>query len=121
MKIPGDKNKIIYLGSPYSHDSIEVVNLRHKQICTIAANMMLAGKVVFSPIAHTHEMARLNNLDAEWSDFWKRQCLAMVEACDEFGVVKLDGWTISNGLIAEAEYAKHIMKPIYEIDPKDWL
>ena len=121
MNIPGKVDNIIYLASPYTHDDQRIVNQRHRDICEISANMMRAGKIVFSPIAHTHEMARLHKLDAKWGEFWERQCLAMVKACDEFGIVRLPGWVVSNGMIAEHNYAFDIGKPIIEIDPEDWL
>lgn len=119
--IPGDKDKSIYLASPYTDAEARVVNQRHRDICKVAGEMMRMGKVVFSPIAHTHEISRICMLESKWGAFWKKQCMKWVEACDEFGIVQLPGWSTSVGMASENQYAERLGKPIIYIDPQPWL
>jgi len=45
---------MIYLATPYSHDDPEVMEERFALVTATAAQLMLAGYVVYSPITHGH-------------------------------------------------------------------
>lgn len=48
---------MIYLASPYSHADPAVQRHRYKEAQRATAEMMIEGRVVFSPIAHSHPIA----------------------------------------------------------------
>ena len=52
------KPELIYLASPYSDPDPWVKENRFLAVCTKAAKMMSEGAYVFSPIAHTHPIAK---------------------------------------------------------------
>ena len=45
---------MIYLASPYTHHDPEVRLERYRAVCRAAAGLIRQGRVVFSPIAHSH-------------------------------------------------------------------
>lgn len=111
--------KLIYLGSPYSHKDLRVMNARYLASCAAAAQLMEKDAVaVFAPIAHSHpisdymETARRTDFD-----FWMSQDLPVLERCDELWVLMLDGWKNSRGLTREIEFAHENGIPIVYIDP----
>ena len=82
---------MIYLATPYSHPDPEVMKARFRQACRIAGELMLAGKVVYCPIAHTHAIAEETGIDRTW-EFWERFDRPFIEVCTEVCVAKMDGW-----------------------------
>ena len=48
----------VYLASPYSHARPEVMEWRYRQAVRAAAACMSPTTVVFSPIAHSHEIGK---------------------------------------------------------------
>ncbi len=78
--------------------------------------MMRVGKLVFSPIAHTHPIAAYD-LPGDWA-FWRRYDRAMLQRCDELAVLQLDGWEESIGVQAEIAIAKDLNLPVRFITPK---
>jgi hypothetical protein len=59
---------MIYLCSPYTHPDPAVREARYEAACRTAAHLMRSGKIVFSPIAHSHGIAQYG-LPKDWS-FW---------------------------------------------------
>jgi hypothetical protein len=110
-----DVMKLIYLASPYSHPDPAVQQLRFEQVCKAAAEMMRTGLAVFSPIAHTHPIACAGELPGDWR-FWERYDRAMLNACTELVVLKLDGWHVSKGVTAEVEIARGMNKRVSYLD-----
>ena len=49
---PGET--MIYLASPYTHCDHAVRLERYRAVCRAAAGLIRRGRVVFSPIAHSH-------------------------------------------------------------------
>ena len=45
---------MIYLASPYSHPDPSVREQRFQNACRIAAELMRSGRIVYSPVAHSH-------------------------------------------------------------------
>lgn len=98
--------KKIYLACPYTspdpltrRDRVELASL-------VAARLMEAGHVVFSPITHGHAVAdhlSPGKISDHW--FWMQQCLPMLEACDELMVLPLAGWRESRGVTEERAFA----------------
>ena len=64
---------MIYLASPYWNHNPRVRRERFEHTCRIAAVLMLRGDVVFSPVAHSHCVAKHGKLSAGSHDFWMKQ------------------------------------------------
>jgi hypothetical protein len=108
--------RLTYLASPYSHHDKQIQERRFQAACWQAALMLQAGKLVFSPIAHTHPIAAYG-LPGDWS-FWQAYDRAMLERCNELAVLQLDGWEESIGVQAEIIIAKELNLPVQFIAPK---
>jgi nucleoside 2-deoxyribosyltransferase len=102
---------LIYLASPYTHDSIDVMNERFEKVCRAAADLMQSGELVYSPIAHGHAIAVQNELPVQW-EYWRDNCIWFIERCSEVVILTLDGWRNSTGVQAEIEIAKSHGKPV---------
>ena len=101
---------MIYLVSPYSHPDAIVRERRFRAACRMAARLIRAGEVVFSPVAHGHAIS-LYGVPTDWS-FWEAHDRRFLEQCDEVVVLMLDGWRDSLGIQAEMELAKELGKPV---------
>ena len=117
--------KRIYMASPYSdpgHDLI-VEEARFQAACCKAAEIMEAGYIVFSPIAHGHPIAKSGNLPKD-INYWRETDLAFIEWADEVWILLLPVWIKSKGIALEVEIAVKLGKPIKyiminEIPPKE--
>ena len=107
---------MIYLASPYTHPEMVVMLRRYREICRIAADVMMGGKIVFCPIAMTHPMAVYGELSGKW-DFWRDFDTAFLEKCDELWVTMMDGWRESTGVTAEIAIMHSLVKPVRYLDP----
>lgn len=107
---------MIYLCSPYSHPSLSIRESRFRAVCRAAARMMAAREFVFSPIAHSHNLAMAGSLPTDF-EFWRKYDLEMLSTCSSLRVLKLDGWEESKGIAAEVWMAKDLGLPVEYIDP----
>jgi hypothetical protein len=101
---------VIYLASPYSHPDPAVREARFEAVCEKAAAMMRDGLLVYSPIAHSHPLAR-RGLPGDWL-FWALHNAAMMRACSRVVVLQLDGWGESEGVSAEVRLASDLGLPV---------
>lgn len=108
---PEPQRGMIYLASPYSHDDPEVRERRFRQVCAAAARLMRGGHHIFSPIAHSHPIALAGNLPGDF-EYWRAYDEAMIAACAEVWVLRLDGWQDSKGIEAEIMIAASTGKPV---------
>ena len=110
---------MIYLASPFTHKDPEVQAVRARRAANAAADLMMAGEVIYSPIAHGCAidtfLPRVLSLS---HDFWMKQCLAILEKCDALYVLMLDGWDESVGLLLEVERATQKGMRIEFYDPE---
>lgn len=106
---------ITYLAAPYSHPDNATVLARAKLINRYAARFMLAGKIIFSPISHSHAIHVDGGLAGSW-EFWERQDKAILKHCSEMIVLKLPGWDVSVGVTSEIKYATELGIPIRYIE-----
>ncbi len=110
---------MIYIASPYSHPDPQVRQERYEAACRAAAQLMRQGHAVFSPVAHSHGIARYG-LPLDW-DFWAEYDLKLLAACDELWVLKLDRWQHSRGVLAEIAAAKTLGKPVRFVSEAEML
>ena len=109
---------LIYLASPYSHPDEVERQLRFRLVCRKAAKLIQEGRLVFSPIAHSHPIAVIGDLDGGFSldfELWREFDQRMLAACDMVWVYCIDGWKESKGIAAEIEIAKRLGKEIHYI------
>lgn len=96
---------LIYLASPYSHQCENERLWRAKKASRVAGCLMRGGLLVFSPIAHSHEIVcqvpELGGDFETWRDFDTRMLLT----CDALVVLQLSGWGVSKGVLAEIDIA----------------
>lgn len=89
---------LTYLATPYTrypggHDAA------FELACQSAAVFLAAGIPVFSPIAHSHPIARHMLSEQLFDhDLWVQIDAPMLAACDAMIVVTADGWRESRGV-----------------------
>lgn len=110
--------KKIYLAAPYTHRNIDVVNERVTAINRKAAELMIKGDIVFSPISHSHYISRQECLPGTF-EFWQAQNHSMIEWCDEVHIYCLPGWMQSKGVRDEYEHALALNKKIEFIEEEN--
>jgi nucleoside 2-deoxyribosyltransferase len=108
---------LIYLASPYSHADVRVRQHRFEVACQAAAALLRAGVAVFSPIAHSHPIARFG-LPTSW-DYWARLDREYLARCDVLAVLTLVGWRESVGVQAEIALARELGLPVVYVAPED--
>ena len=108
----------VYLASPYTPTGAETIADRVEAARKFAAQLMLEGYNVFSPVAHSHHIAdhmdEALRLDHE---FWMKQSLAFVGCCNKLIVLRLPGWERSRGIAAEIKKAQGLCIPVEYRDP----
>lgn len=90
----------IYLGSPYSNPDPEIMRQRFKAVERLTASLLIAGRFVYSPIVHCHELT-LNFLLPKEFDFWRDYDFAMLNSAHQLWVHCQPGWNDSKGLSGE--------------------
>lgn len=112
--------KLIYLATPYtaigldpcSLEAMRIEERRYHKAVSITARLFAESLQVFSPIVHSHEMARVGYMQGDWQT-WKTYDERMISLCDELWVAtEMDGWDKSAGVTAEIEFARSIGKPV---------
>jgi len=106
-----------YLASPYSHPDPVVRQQRFEAVCKVAAKLMLAGEVVFSPIAHSHSIETVGLKDVKNGAFWKEQDIPILRHAARLVVLMLPGWQESAGIAWEIETAQYLRIPVEFIEP----
>jgi len=113
---------IIYLASPYTNTDHNVSQARYMAVTQVAAQLVVQGKIVFSPITMTHPFDKIiagaeNTLG---SDYWVKFDEAFMVACDELWILKLPGWDQSSGIKRETEFfTERGIEPIF-LEPSDF-
>lgn len=108
---------MIYLATAYSHPDPEVREWRFLQACRAAAALLRAGVTVFSPIAHSHPIARFG-MPTSW-EFWSQVDREYLSRCDVLAVLTLAGWRESVGVQAEIKLAHQMGIPIVFVSPTE--
>ena len=106
---------MIYLATPYSHPDPSMREARFQAACRATAELMRAGKTVYSPVVHSHPLTKYG-LPSDWG-FWERHDRRFLEVCDEVAVLMLDGWRESAGVQAEIKIARELGKPVTFREP----
>jgi len=107
---------MIYLASPYTHPDPVVREERFRAVCRLAADIMRCGIHVFSPIAHSHPIAK-HGLPLDW-EFWREYNFEFLRRCSALWVLMLDGWQESEGVQAEIKRARELGMQVMLIRPE---
>lgn len=103
---------ISYLAIPYGWNPKESFRIANE----VAAKLMQEGKVIFSPVSHSHGIADYMEETLRLSqDFWMKQDLPILNLCGEiiFVVIGKHGMDlINNSLGCMAEEVRAIMNQI---------
>lgn len=107
--------ELIYLSSPYTHNDPAIMHKRYEAVCAVACTLMQSGYFVFSPIAHCHGPAQYG-LPKDFN-YWQEYNRLMIDRCDRVMVVELAGWSYSEGVMAEIDYAHNAGKSVTFFSP----
>ena len=103
--------ELVYLASPYSHPDPAVKEQRYRDALKVLADLTKSGVVAYSPIVHSHPMARDHDLAGDWK-FWDRIDRVFLSRCSKMIVAKLEGWDVSIGVHAEIIMAQEFGIPV---------
>lgn len=108
----------VYLGSPYSKypgGQAEAASVATRA----AAKLMSRDIPIFCPIAHSHTICEVGELDhLDWK-LWKRQDQPLIDGASALIVLMMDTWRESVGLTYEIECFVKAGKPIVYVMPED--
>ena len=110
---------IEYLACPYHHDNPFIKQERFLQSCIVAAKLIDQGRIIFSPISHSHPISQFTKENNH--ELWLRQDTPFLWVADRLLVLKLDGWRESRGVAFEVSHFKTNGKPIEWLEPEDYL
>lgn len=84
-----------------------------------AAWLKRHGWAVLSPIVMGYPIDAMNACTAQGGSFerWRRECFAMLDACDAVVVLALEGLRVSEGVRTEIIRAAHMGKPVRMMVP----
>lgn len=102
---------MIYLAIPYNDPDHTVREFRYKAVNKVAGKLMLEGHHVYSPISHSHSIAKTYNLPRGW-EYWSEHDKKILKICKKLIVLKLPGWDKSLGVTAEIKFAQENNIPI---------
>lgn len=106
---------ISYLAIPYTWNPAKSFEIANK----VAAKLMQEGKLIFSPINHSHVIA--DHMDDSFrlsQEFWMAQDIPMLSICGEMImiIVEKDGLDLivkSSGCMSEKSMAEKLGIPIH--------
>lgn len=110
------KYDLIYLATPYTKypSSIEMA---FQHAAMLAARLLSAGLKIYSPITHTHPIAKYGGLSATDHTIWLAFDRAMIAKSDALLVAKMPTWDSSFGIAYELKLFKLAEKPVFYLDP----
>jgi len=105
--VPG----FVYIASPYTHASSEVMQARFEAAEAYVAQQLRLGRHVYSPIVHCHALASKYTLPTD-AEYWRAYNYAMLAKAMVLEILMLDGWQESVGVKGEQEYAVFCNIPV---------
>lgn len=102
---------MIYLASPYTHDSKDVEHERYEAVAKVCAKLARSGDHVYSPIAHWHPIAVEHDMPTDFH-WYRAMNESMISRCDSVWVLMLPGWQESKGVKHEIDFANSLGKVV---------
>ena len=106
---------IVFISSPYTHSSEEVMWKRFELTSKIVAKIVSTGVVAISPVIYGHTLSQYEEMPLDW-EFWKNYCESFLIKSDKVLVLMIDGWLESTGVKAEIEFANKNGIPVEYIE-----
>ena len=97
------KPTMVYLASPYAHDSAAVREARLEAVRHVCGTLVNQGVIVLSPMVYTSELATRG---FHPSQGWYAFDLQFLARADELLVLQLPGWEQSKGVLVEIAAAQ---------------
>lgn len=98
---------MIYLASPYTSDSDAMMEYRYLRVLDavvwLATKGPLNSSIVYSPIVHWHEAAKVYDLPKD-AKFWEKQNKGMLRQATGLYILGLTDWKNSVGCKMEFDY-----------------
>ena len=117
--------RLVYLAGPYACRGVSprmaasAMRVRYHLHLEAAAWLKRHGWAVLSPIVMGYSVDAMNACTAQGGSFerWRRECFAMLDACDAVVVLALGGLHASEGVRAEIRRAAYAGKPVRMMVP----
>lgn len=104
------KDKLLYLASPFTHDSKLVMHQRYVDVLRMTTILHADGWAVYSPIVYSYNLWLVSKKPPDFNA-WRFLDEEMVKAIPQFGIYMIDGWEESIGVHKEWEIAEGLNKP----------
>lgn len=111
-----NKNELIYLACPYTHEDPKISHLRYVVSVHVAGHLFKQGLMVFAASMHNAFIGTMTGLGDKFST-WQPFNHTMIEHVDKLMVLTMEGWEQSQGVQDQIEYAKKLNKPVEMIEP----
>lgn len=107
---------LAYLATPYSLYQAGIERA-YEDASAITARLAERGLTAFSPIAHSHSVAKFGNLNPKDGMFWIKHDEIFMDKADFLIVAQLDGWEVSEGVTIEIDVFQEAGKPVFYLNP----
>jgi hypothetical protein len=101
----------IYLASPYTDPSVEIMHERFTTMLSLCSDIALARIPHYSPIVHWHPVAERYDMPRD-VEFWWDHNVPFMLGCAAAWFIRLPGWDKSLGMRREEKYLREAHKPI---------
>jgi nucleoside 2-deoxyribosyltransferase len=119
MTLPG----LHYIATPYSKYP-QGLDRAFVHAAEVTALLLRKGIVAYSPIVHSHTVAKVGDLDALDHKIWLPLDEQMMARCDACLVAMMRGWDQSFGVQHEIGFFRNLGKPVrlmpVEYSDADW-
>ncbi len=117
--------ELMYMASPYTALDMHGQNIykieqrRAAAAVTAAAKLTTEELIIFSPIAHSYQIAMKGQLPGKW-EFWNYFDEKIISVCDRFAILALNNWRQSTGIKNEIAIAIKYNLTIELINPQTY-
>ena len=108
---------LVYLATPYGKYPYGI-EAAFRDAAVLAARLLRAGMLVYSPIAHTHPIAIYGDIPPTDNSIWLPFDETMMRLAKTLVVAKMVSWEFSSGIAHEIKFFTEQAKPIYFLEPE---
>jgi nucleoside 2-deoxyribosyltransferase len=112
--------ELVYLASPYSRYPYGLERA-FKDAVEATGWLMRTGATVYSPIAHSHYIAKAAGLPADDAKAWEAHNTRFMDKCDTLIVCMLQGWDESKGVAHEIGYYQGRKQRIWYLNVNPYI
>jgi hypothetical protein len=113
-----DRSNLYYLASPYSKYPAGL-NAAFEEVSRIAGDLLKKGVFAYSPIAHSHPIARHGRIDPYDHSIWMPLDFKIAAGCQGLIVAMMEGWEESKGVLMELAHFEQKGLPILYYNPDE--